>query len=80
VLHSGIMGSMKVILDGGKNKRSRSILTSSHLCLDHLCGLFPSDLQIKFLYQFLISPVHASCHAHLILLDLIIVIVFGEEY
>jgi hypothetical protein len=32
------------------------------------------------LYTFLISPMCAVCLTHLILLDLIIVMIFGEEY
>jgi hypothetical protein len=42
-------------------------------------GLFPSSFQTKILHVFLLSPIHATCPAHLILLDLITQI-FGEVY
>jgi hypothetical protein len=42
-------------------------------------GLFPSDYQTEVVYEFLISPMRATCPAHLIL-DLITLIIFGEAY
>ena len=55
----------------------RSILIlSSHLRL----GLFPSGFPTKTLYTPLPSPIHATCPAHLILLDFITRTILGEQY
>jgi len=40
-----------------------------HLHLGLPIGLFPSGFLTKILYTFLISPMHATCPTHLILLD-----------
>jgi hypothetical protein len=56
------------------------LLLSSHVRLRLPSGLFPSGYPTKILYALLYSPLHAICPAHVILLDLIILIILGEQY
>jgi hypothetical protein len=55
-----------------------ALILSTHLRLGHLSGLFSSDFLINILYAFLSSFVlHAL---RITLLNLIILIILGEEY
>ena len=59
----------------------RSILIlSTHLRLGLPSGLFPSGFPNKTLYSPLSSPISATCHAHLILLDFITRTILGKGY
>jgi hypothetical protein len=52
----------------------------SNICLNiHNSGLFLSGFPIKILSAFLFCLIHATCHAHLIL-RLIVLIVSGKDY
>ncbi|PNF35255.1 hypothetical protein B7P43_G04797 [Cryptotermes secundus] len=45
-----------------------------------LSGLFPSGFPTIILHAFLLSPIRTACPAHLILLNLIILIILGEQH
>jgi len=56
------------------------LILSSPVHLGIPSGLFPWGIPTKTLYKPLLSPTRATCPAHLILPDLIIRILFDEEY
>jgi hypothetical protein len=56
------------------------LLLSSRLRLGLPNGLFPSVFPTKIIWSFHCSPMHATFPAHLILLDVIILIIIGEEH
>jgi hypothetical protein len=61
------------------------ILSKIHLSIIHPylglpSGLFPSDFPTKILHPFLFVHIRATCPAHHILLELIKLIILGEEH
>ena len=56
------------------------LVLSSHLHMGLPSGPFPSGFPTRTLCTPLFSPLHDTCHTHLILLGFITRIVFGEEY
>ena len=56
------------------------LILSSRLCLGLSSGLFPSGFPNKTLYTPILSPIRATCLAHLTLLLFITRTILGEEY
>ena len=56
------------------------LILSSHLSLGFPSGRFPMRFPTKTLYAPLLSAICVTCPAHLIFLDFITQIIFGEEY
>ena len=56
------------------------LILSFHLSLGLPSGLFPSGFPTKTLYASLLSLIRVTSPAHLILLDLITRVIFGEQY
>jgi len=62
------------------NSLGSILISSSHLCLYLWSGLFPSRFMTKMSYVLPTSPIGVIWPAHLILLYLITLIIFGEDY
>jgi hypothetical protein len=56
------------------------LILSSHLCQGLPSGFIPSGFPTKILYTPFLSPVRATCPAHLIILDFITRTILGEDY
>jgi hypothetical protein len=56
------------------------LILSYNLHLYLICHNFFSGFQIKMLYAFLVYPMRVTWPAYFIVLDLIILIEFGEKY
>jgi hypothetical protein len=56
------------------------LIPSSHLSYGSSEDLFPSGLPTKTLYTFLSSPMRATCPAHHLHLDIICLMIYGDEY
>lgn len=56
------------------------LILLTHLRLRTVRGVFPLRFQTTVFYEFFISPLRAACAAHLMRLDFITLIMFGEGY
>jgi hypothetical protein len=57
-----------------------SLILTSHLCVGLPSGLFPLGFPTNTLYTSLFFPMRVTCLAHLIFIDLICPMLFGDVY
>jgi hypothetical protein len=55
-------------------------MLSSHLRLGRPRGLYLSGFLVKILYTFIVPSMRDACPALIVLPDLIVLIIFGEEH
>jgi hypothetical protein len=56
------------------------LILNLYLCLGLPIGLFPPGLPTITLYTPLLSPIRATCPTYLVILDLMLRVIFGEEH
>jgi hypothetical protein len=61
------------------SSRTSILILSFHLCLCPPSCLFPPGFSTKFLHACIFPPIHVSYRAHVILLELIVLITTGQE-
>jgi hypothetical protein len=59
---------------------SSTVILFYFLCFSLPNAVFPSGFPTIFLYPYLVCALRATCEAYLIVLDWIIMIIFGEEH
>jgi hypothetical protein len=73
-----ILNQINPVHDTPKLSPRSTLISSTYLLLGLHSGLLPLNFLTNILYEFPFSPIRATCYAHLILLDLIILIILGK--